>query len=452
MMNEDFWRVHVTKFGIKALQVPKDIQTENIFHAAWSMKSSLPIKTSVGGPTERRNIPFKDKEGNNVKLLSNARPFTGKADTEAAARLGRQLEHRRTLWDTMRKEWYPDMHADWEEFPHANIDFREDLRLITDFCFVRRSDFDEFRAHEIARRWIAMGNFATSKDKNIPDTFRRNALMCRAIGLAVMGALPARKTEKRCLRTGTVNPRKGAETWRLSKEAKASKMPIKPFETWWADDPAPEFVLPVRHKAKSGNNIVETRIAVLEAAMAALKEYEAQQGATSAVSRPLRAQIRHCLHVLRDNAVTEILYSREKEIEWEDGEIPTIGPERWLDMFFRLSDYTYSKGPAPPSKIQAKNLMFSKDARESISDKKVNPGRLEQLPQKSPKTNWWSVGQVAEQNSLANLWVLVWTGREYWVYNVTRESRCVPGLLEEEEGGSKLTRRPCSVHPPPTVE
>lgn len=435
MMNEDFWKVHVAKFGIKALQVPKDIQTENVFHPAWSMKSSLPISTRLGGESERQNVAFKDLEGDKVKILPTARLPARQTDTDAATRLGRQLENRRILWDEMRREWYPDMHADWAKLPHANIDFREDLRLITEKYFVRRSDFDEFRAHEIARRWIAMGNFAHGGDNNIPLTFRRNALMCRAIGLAVMGALPARTTEKRCLRTGTVDMRKGAETWRLSKEARASKAPIKPFETWWADDPAPEFVLPERHKARPKSKVVDSRIAVLEDAMRALKEYEAQKGPTSAVSRPLRAQIRHCLHVLKDNSLTERLSVRQQEMEWEDDEIPTMGPERWLEMFFRLSDYTYSKGSAPPSQVPAKNLVFSKEALEEIGDKEPSPSHVDHTLQEPLKANWWSVGQVAEQNSMANLWVLVWTGREYWVYNVTRESK-YPFSPPEYEGES----------------
>ena len=432
MMNEDFWAVSVAKFGIRALQVPKDIETKNLFHPAWSMKSALPMKTTC--PTAKNTDEHKlkkkhDRINRNLgipKAQSTAHPVDVQADPEGnAAQVGKLIENRRSLWDEMRRDWYPDMHADWKKLPHANIDFREDLRLITEEYFVRRSEFDEYRAHEIAQRWIMMPSFWKDADK-VPATFKSNAHMCEAIGHAVMAALPARKEEKRCLRTGTVDLRKGAETWRLSKEAKASKMPIKPFETWWSDDPTPEFVLPVRHVGNSYKDVLEARVSRLWEAMRALGEYE-EAGATTAVSRPLRTQIQHSLHVLNDEMVQEILDTRYLEETSRDGPVPSRGVERWLDMFFRLADYTYEKKPVAPSMQKPESMILSKKRQEKMraregsppSSRESSPERVGEL--KGPNKEYWSVGEVADHIFMADLWILVWDGKDYLVYDVTGE-------------------------------
>ncbi|SPO01501.1 uncharacterized protein DNG_04174 [Cephalotrichum gorgonifer] len=427
MMNEDFWRVKVAKEGILVLQVPKYIEAENVFHPAWSMKGFLTLQPKFQVDEKPTTAVFQGKEGGRTTLTKSlARPLTGPSDSqESSNQLKRQIWNRRVLWDKMRKDWYPDMYADWKGLPHANVDFREDLRLLTDEYFIRRSEFDEFRAHETARRWIIAPSFR-ERDDEIPVAFRCNALMCRAVGLAVMAALPARKKKKRCPRRGMLGIGINDKTWVLSESAKASNAPIKPFENWWADDEAPEFVLPERHAGETDKEIIMRRVSLLRESMRALELYDGQAMATPAVSRPLRAQIRHCLHVLRDEMTTEIMSRRAAgtpELDPESEEALEQGPGRWLDMFFRLSDYSYS-GPVSSGKVatrssakEPKYMLLTKRAWENMRGKE--PLLTNATIGEAPDQKYWSVGQVADHVSMADLWVLWWDGKEYLVYDIT---------------------------------
>ena len=159
----------------------------------------------------------------------------------------------------------------------------------------------------------------------------------------------------------------------------------------------------------------ESRIELLEKAIDALKEYEEQKGATSAVSRPLRAQIRHCLHVLRDDMVTEILSCREDGDNADNEEVPVKGSTRWLDMFFRLADYTYQKRPTGPVAKQPKTLLLSKKTREESRE----PTPESHVRGKAESKKWWTIGEVADHIFMSDLWVLAWNGRDFLVYDVT---------------------------------
>ena len=412
MMNEDFWTVHVAKYGIRALQVPKLVATENRFHPAWSMRSAQPATCTLLKPRA-----IDDTE--NVVTTPSSPFLLGQVHEEdTPARLLQRVRDRRQLRDRMRDGWYLDICRDWTRLPHGNIDFREDLRLITEECFVRRSEFDESRADAIARKWIDLPKFL-SRD-NVSKTYRANAYMCCAIGLAIMAALPARNVEKRCPRMGTVDLRRGAERWKLSKEAKASKVPIKPFETWWADEPTPDFVLLMRHQAETDLDIVQKRIRMLKSAEVALKEYESQVWTSTAVSRPLRVQIRHSLHVLQDCMVPELLCRRAKGNQPKKDVFQSTGPRGWLDMFFRLSDYVYENPVAPPVAPvikQPQSIIFSKKRLEETPHEMPNPESERRLSHDDKA--WWSVGEVADHVCMADLWVLVWDGRDYLVYDVT---------------------------------
>lgn len=90
MMNEEFWEVQVAKFGIRALQVPKVIVTENLFHPSRSMKSALPVSTRRLEKREPLEIQLRDQSLESVTLQSAAQPLTAHTDPERTAP---------TLWD-----------------------------------------------------------------------------------------------------------------------------------------------------------------------------------------------------------------------------------------------------------------------------------------------------------------------------------------------------------------
>lgn len=377
IMSEDFWSVQVAKFGAMALRVPRDVETENVFHPAWSMRSALPVNIRYLESAMLQGIIFEDAKGREVKVQSSARPLTGPSTPRKTfMRFGKRLKTKPVL-DKRGKNRYSDMFADWHMLPHANIDFVEDLRLITEEYFTRRSEHDEFRADETAQRWIAMPGFLR---EDTPLTFALNAHMCRAVGLAVMASLPARKVSKSCSRT----------------------------------DEAPEFVLPARHLGKNAKEVLGARVALLEEAARALEVYEEQVGATAAVSKPLRVQIRHRLHVLLDQVIPETLASREEGEYVEDEEVPTRGSGRWLDFFFQVADCSSSEKAAR----QPRSMLLRKNQLEETL---VSEPFLTTPRPKAVSKTYWSVGEVADHISMVDLWVLLRDGSEFLVYDVTGE-------------------------------
>ena len=379
MMSEYFWGVQVAKFGAMALRVPRDVETESIFHPAWSMRSALPVNVRSLKTVPLRDIIFEDAKGRDVEVQSSARPLTGSSiPRKTFTRFGKLLKNRRVL-DNKGRTWYSDLFADWHMLPHANMDFREDLRLLTEEYFIRRSEYDEFQADDIARRWIAMPGFLADET---PLTFVLNAYMCRAVGLAVMAALPARKLSKICSRT----------------------------------DETPEFVPLARHLGRNDKEVLGARVALLEEAARTLEVYEEQVGATVAVLKPLRVQIRHGLHVLRDQVIPEILASREERKSVGNGEeeVPTRGLGSWLDFFFQVADLSSAeKAASRPRSI----LLRKKQLEETLA-------RESPLATHRPKVankKYWSVGEVADHISMVDLWVLLRDGKELLVYDVTGE-------------------------------
>jgi len=342
----------------------------------------------------------------------------------AGLRLVRQLEHRRRLWSRYREKWYAGMRRNWELPPYSNIVFREELRLITEEYFLRRQEYDEFRAHEIAERWIIMPYFIAS-EVVVPTIFYTNALLCRAVGLIIMAALPARLEPKTCQRTGFIWPDGRRQIWKLSKAAQASNdgKPIRVMEHWWADRKAPDFVLPKRHHGETDAEIIAIRVELLNEARNTLELYRVQDMAVPLVTRLLLLQIRHLRHLLKDVMPRYIIGSANSNA---GNAVASEGPGRWLDIFFKIPKYSHEDQVRSPWGNEewpaTKSISMDKAYFEKLGIPQAPASvpavpRVDEVP--NPKKKLWTVGQVADQFRNGRFWALVQEGERYAVYDVT---------------------------------